>query len=229
MNKTYYVAGIAFDDESALKHYRTPGSKNGVRKYQNPDGSLTPLGRIHYGVGQAREGYGPITPTTGQRYTINTDKKYAKQLQKSLNKADQEAAYVIGDYNKHNRGVQRYNNKIRKLVEKNTDVTDTSTIKGRNFDKLAKYTNKARQHKEAAESAMSRLKEIESQQWKLMGEAADRGYSVLSTPKYRSTVRNGEQAFNAIMFGGIGAGIKQVYDYGTNGNYTEGHKFKVRS
>lgn len=53
MNKTYYVAGIPFDDESALKHYRTPGSKNGVRKYQNPDGSLTPLGRIHYGVGQA--------------------------------------------------------------------------------------------------------------------------------------------------------------------------------
>lgn len=31
-----------------LMHYRTKGSKNGVRLYQNPDGSLTPLGERHY-------------------------------------------------------------------------------------------------------------------------------------------------------------------------------------
>lgn len=51
MNKTYYVAGIPVSGDH-LMHYRTPGSKNGVRKYQNEDGSLTPLGRIHYGIGQ---------------------------------------------------------------------------------------------------------------------------------------------------------------------------------
>lgn len=38
-----------------LYHYRTPGSVNGVRRYQNEDGSLTPLGRIHYGIGEARD------------------------------------------------------------------------------------------------------------------------------------------------------------------------------
>ena len=37
-----------------LKHYNTPGSHWGQRLYQNKDGSLTPLGRIHYGIGQAR-------------------------------------------------------------------------------------------------------------------------------------------------------------------------------
>lgn len=37
-----------FDDEDILIHYRTPGSKNGIRKYQYPDGRLTPLGKIHY-------------------------------------------------------------------------------------------------------------------------------------------------------------------------------------
>lgn len=43
---------VRYSDE--LYHHGVPGQKHGVRKYQNEDGSLTPLGRIHYGVGQAR-------------------------------------------------------------------------------------------------------------------------------------------------------------------------------
>lgn len=38
----------------ALCHHGTPGMKWHVRRYQNADGSLTPEGRIHYGVGEAR-------------------------------------------------------------------------------------------------------------------------------------------------------------------------------
>lgn len=41
-----------------LEHYNTKGSKWGNRRYQNKDGSLTPLGRIHYGVGDPRESGG---------------------------------------------------------------------------------------------------------------------------------------------------------------------------
>lgn len=37
-----------------LYHSGIIGMKHGRRRYQNKDGSLTPLGRIHYGVGQAR-------------------------------------------------------------------------------------------------------------------------------------------------------------------------------
>ena len=33
-----------------LYHFRTPGSKNGIRRWQNKDGSLTPEGYIHYGI-----------------------------------------------------------------------------------------------------------------------------------------------------------------------------------
>lgn len=38
-----------------LAHYGTKGMEWGKRLFQNKDGSLTPLGRIHYGVGEARK------------------------------------------------------------------------------------------------------------------------------------------------------------------------------
>lgn len=40
--------------QTYLKHHGTKGQHWGVRHYQNHDGSLTPEGRIHYGVGQKR-------------------------------------------------------------------------------------------------------------------------------------------------------------------------------
>ena len=37
---------------SYLAHHGVEGQKWGVRRYQNADGSLTPEGRIHYGLGK---------------------------------------------------------------------------------------------------------------------------------------------------------------------------------
>ena len=41
--------------ENELKHWGILGMKWGIRNYQNPDGSLTPLGRIRYGVGPKKD------------------------------------------------------------------------------------------------------------------------------------------------------------------------------
>ena len=46
--------------ENELKHWGILGMKWGIRNYQNPDGSLTPLGRIRYGVGAKKEITGNI-------------------------------------------------------------------------------------------------------------------------------------------------------------------------
>ena len=48
-----------------LYHHGTKGQKWGNRRYQNHDGSLTPLGRVHYGVGAARAGIGNAAKTAG--------------------------------------------------------------------------------------------------------------------------------------------------------------------
>ena len=41
-------------DGPYLSHFQVKGGRWGIRRYQNYDGSLTPLGREHYGVGPAR-------------------------------------------------------------------------------------------------------------------------------------------------------------------------------
>lgn len=41
--------------EEDLMHHGILGQRKGRRRYQNPDGSLTPLGRLRYGVGGDRE------------------------------------------------------------------------------------------------------------------------------------------------------------------------------
>lgn len=51
--ESYY--GIMPLTSDYVKHYQVKGAKHHVRRYQNYDGSLTPLGRDHYGVGPARD------------------------------------------------------------------------------------------------------------------------------------------------------------------------------
>jgi len=61
-----------------LMHYRTKGSKNGYRRYQKEDGSLTPEGREHYGVGDPRKAGGVgLHDKQGNRVSVASNVKAA--------------------------------------------------------------------------------------------------------------------------------------------------------
>lgn len=53
-NSLLFNSSIQKKEEDVM-HFRMGGEKKNVRRYQNLDGSLTPLGRIHYGIGMSRE------------------------------------------------------------------------------------------------------------------------------------------------------------------------------
>lgn len=53
-----------------LCHFGTPGMKKGQRRYQNEDGTLTPEGKIHYGIGlgiKAAKRVGKAAVKTGKK------------------------------------------------------------------------------------------------------------------------------------------------------------------
>ena len=63
--------------ENELMHWGVQGMHWGERRYQNPDGSLTPAGRIHYGVGKARDAGKTVGKAVGKA-AVETGKVVGK-------------------------------------------------------------------------------------------------------------------------------------------------------
>lgn len=60
----YYIAGIPYSDD--LYHSGVKGQKWGLRRYQYEDGTLTPLGKIHYGAQKTGQAVGRAVKATGK-------------------------------------------------------------------------------------------------------------------------------------------------------------------
>lgn len=108
-----------------LYHSGKMGMKWGLRRYQNKDGSLTPLGRAHYGVGKARETAKKVGTTA-----INTADRIADNVSSSVNRA----AYAIDERTGTGRETSRFNTSERRasnLGEVGTGVRRRSQIGGK--------------------------------------------------------------------------------------------------
>lgn len=79
-------------EDSYLCHHGILNQKWGRRRYQNADGSLTPLGRVHYGVGAARKTAGKAVNTAksiAEKASDYSHKRKSDALDKKIKKAEQ--------------------------------------------------------------------------------------------------------------------------------------------
>lgn len=76
-------------NDTVIIHSGVKNQKWGQRRYQNEDGSLTPEGRIHYGVGQPRDKKSNVTifkrkKKVKKEKPVKEEKKKSKDLEKQL-------------------------------------------------------------------------------------------------------------------------------------------------
>lgn len=70
-----------YNSPHALVHYGVPGMRKGTRRYQNEDGTLTPEGREHYGVGEERQpGQGTINRESANAISARHEVKRPNQM-----------------------------------------------------------------------------------------------------------------------------------------------------
>lgn len=96
---------MQYSQKDEFFHYRTPGSKNGVRLYQNEDGSLTLLGKKRYLKGERNKSlyYDPKNkPGFFDFYGKEKQKELKRQIQnngglknyKGYERAEIQTAYI---------------------------------------------------------------------------------------------------------------------------------------
>ena len=91
-------------NNNELTHHGVKGMKKGHRRYQNKDGTLTPLGRIHYGIG--------IGEGADERY----DKKVQTKTTASEGKPSD--SFIKSKSNSSTNSLSRDEKKVQKALEK---------------------------------------------------------------------------------------------------------------
>lgn len=145
--------------------------------------------------------------------------KSSGQMQRALNKNEKEYAYSVGDAAKARRSADRLSFKMEKLSDRGKESSN----------RYARLENKYNEKVNSQKMAEARQKTLESNAWKIIGKASNKGYSTIISDKMRSGVRSGESFANILLLGGIGAGLRQVYTHGMSGANVDANKYNVKN
>jgi len=113
----WYYSGFPYSDE--LYHYNVKGSHWGERRYQNEDGSLTPLGRIHYGIGKARKAYNDAANRAWNSIVTSYKRKHLNKMTQDELATElkrQQALTAIGEEKRKQKLAKRDTERAKKVV-----------------------------------------------------------------------------------------------------------------
>ena len=190
----------AIENDSYLEHHGVLGMKWGVRRYQNKDGSLTSAGKRRYGTSDAS----PESIAKGKN----------KHIQRRLNDLEESITTERSNYTKANKYQEIATKKSNALASKGKD---------KKAMKWAEYALSQRQKRDDAEK---RIKEYESEQWKLIGNAAVKGKDIKISDAFLDSSRIRRLAAN---LGGVVGSLMNMSISKMQGTGHVGNKFKVRN
>lgn len=146
---------------SYLAHYGIKGQKHGQRRYQNKDGSLTPEGRIHYGVGKAR-----TKATKAASDAISTAKSAGQTVSKVVSSIpitrSQRRAAKAKRLEERRARMEADNENLRKIKEAKAGIKDAK--KDRELAKQGKLKRKKKKLSELSdEELQERMARVEKE------------------------------------------------------------------
>lgn len=225
MNKTWVVAGNAyFGGADELYHHGILGQKWYIRRFQNPDGSLTPEGRMRY--------YGN-----------------KRTLQRDLNRLERKYAEAAGDKLKANMSSAKIDKQGTHIVRKaigedfqqwknKSDVeSGFNRLDPRSREKMKSLASRQTELIKESEDAEKRMRQYELEVSHLVENALKQGYNVTATEAAKdASITPARMAVQSLFFSGAltvpiflagNAALNQI-QYGEPNPYVEYNRYKVR-
>ncbi len=208
------------DSYNSLKHYGTPNMHWGDRRYQYTNGSLTPLGRIHYGVGEARNKLKNKFDKSS-----NLDKKIEKakdrkEIRDKKNELDKLKNKEMNIKDMSDDDIRKEINRLKAERE----LEDLRRNKGKTTDEI----NNERNKKQAAERLQNQLEEQRMRDREtLKADKKRKNAEILGELKKKAATKIGEKILDELLKS-EGDKLKSEADKAKNEFEKEESKLKLK-
>lgn len=156
----YESTVIQEEDLDSLEHYGIKGQKWGQRRYQNPDGSYTELGKERRRVGyeddvDAKKEKDANANANGIETTETTDEKFGGKAYKDMTRKELRAAKKRARHNEKERRAQREFNRDKRAAIEEGDISFIS-------ENISKFSNDEIDEAVVRYNKMQTLKNLEA-------------------------------------------------------------------